>query len=99
MRNLRAEGFVGFYGDALRPDLIESAGAENAAVLVIAIDDPDMAVGQKLSTNIGRQFTQNAVERYRLFSRLLKLNRLISVNVEGIPVDHDAGVNLFDCRG
>lgn len=38
---LRAEGFVGFYGDALRPDLIETAGAENAAVLVIAIDDPE----------------------------------------------------------
>lgn len=38
---LRAEGFVGFYGDALRPDLIESAGADKAAVLVIAIDDPE----------------------------------------------------------
>ena len=38
---LRAEGFVGFYGNALRPDLIDTAGAENAAVLVIAIDDPE----------------------------------------------------------
>ena len=38
---LRAEGFVGFYGDALRPDLMEAAGAENAVALVIAIDDPE----------------------------------------------------------
>ena len=40
---LRREGFVGFYGDALRPDLLEAAGAASAAVLVIAIDDPERA--------------------------------------------------------
>ncbi len=38
---LRADGFVGFYGDALRPDLLEAAGASQAAVMVIAIDDPE----------------------------------------------------------
>jgi len=40
---LRAEQFVGFYGDALRPDLLLHAGAERAAVMVIAIDDPERA--------------------------------------------------------
>lgn len=40
---LRAAGFVGFYGDALRPDLLDAAGASNAAVMVIAIDDPEAA--------------------------------------------------------
>ena len=38
---LRASGFVGFYGDATRPDLLEVAGAMRAAVLVIALDDPE----------------------------------------------------------
>lgn len=40
---LRAEEFVGFYGDALRPDLLEAAGARQAAAIVIAIDDPERA--------------------------------------------------------
>lgn len=40
---LRAAGFVGFYGDATRPDLLEAAGAARAAVLVIALDDPEAA--------------------------------------------------------
>ena len=41
---LRADGFVGFYGDALRPDLLEAAGASQAAIVVIAIDDPEASV-------------------------------------------------------
>ena len=41
---LRTEGFVGFYGNALRPDLLYAAGAERASVLVVAIDDPEAAV-------------------------------------------------------
>lgn len=41
---LRAEGFVGFYGNALRPDLLEAAGAERASVLVVAIDDSEAAI-------------------------------------------------------
>ncbi len=40
---LRAAGFVGFYGDATRPDLLEAAGAARAAVIVIALDDPEAA--------------------------------------------------------
>lgn len=40
---LRAEQFVGFYGDALRPDLLKRAGAGRAAVIVIAIDDSERA--------------------------------------------------------
>ncbi len=31
-------GFKAFYGDATRPDLLHSAGIENAKVLVVAID-------------------------------------------------------------
>ena len=41
---LRASGFVGFYGDALRPDLLEAAGAGSAVIMVVAIDDAERAV-------------------------------------------------------
>jgi len=40
---LRRDGFIGFYGDALRPDLLKAAGASRASVLVIAIDDSERA--------------------------------------------------------
>lgn len=40
---LRKANFVGFYGDALRPDLLEAAGIDNAMVLVVAIDNPERA--------------------------------------------------------
>jgi len=40
---LRRDDFVGFYGDVLRPDLLTAAGIDNAAVLVVAIDNPERA--------------------------------------------------------
>jgi monovalent cation:proton antiporter-2 (CPA2) family protein len=42
---LRRLGHKVFYGDASRLDLLRSAGAENARVLVIALDDPDRILG------------------------------------------------------
>lgn len=42
-QELREEGFVGFYGDAARPDLLGAAGALRAAVMVIAVNDPERA--------------------------------------------------------
>lgn len=39
----RKEGFIGFYGDALRPDLLSASGAAAAAVIVIAINDAERA--------------------------------------------------------
>ncbi len=38
---LRKFGFKVFYGDALRIDLLEAAGAREAKALIIAIDEPD----------------------------------------------------------
>ncbi len=38
---LRKFGFKAFYGDTLRLDLLEAAGAKEAKILVIAIDDPE----------------------------------------------------------
>lgn len=51
---LREAGFVGFYGDALRPDLLEAAGAERAVVMVIAIDDAERAL--ELSAIVRHRF-------------------------------------------
>ncbi len=41
---LRKFGFKIFYGDATRLDLIEAAGAENAKILVVAIDDVEASL-------------------------------------------------------
>jgi monovalent cation:proton antiporter-2 (CPA2) family protein len=38
---MRKFGFKAFYGDALRLDLLEAAGAKEAKVLIIAIDDAE----------------------------------------------------------
>ncbi len=41
VETLRKFGFKVFYGDALRLDLLEAAGAKEAKILIIAIDDPE----------------------------------------------------------
>jgi len=51
---LRQEEFVGFYGDALRPDLLTAAGIDNAAILVVAIDDMERA--QELIKRARREY-------------------------------------------
>ena len=38
---LRKMGFEVYYGDATRPDLLESAGIEEAELLISAVDNPD----------------------------------------------------------
>ncbi|MEL6695219.1 MAG: monovalent cation:proton antiporter-2 (CPA2) family protein [Bacteroidota bacterium] len=38
---LRKMGFEVYYGDATRPDLLESAGADKAKIMVTAIDSPE----------------------------------------------------------
>jgi voltage-gated potassium channel Kch len=38
---MRRFAFRGFYGDASRPDVLASAGAAEARLLVLAIDDPE----------------------------------------------------------
>lgn len=38
---LRQFGFKVFYGDASRPDLLEAAGARDAKILVVAVDDQE----------------------------------------------------------
>ena len=42
--NLRKLGIRSYFGDATRPDLLETAGIENASLFIIAIDDRERAV-------------------------------------------------------
>ena len=51
---LRESGFIGLYGDALRPDLLEAAGADRAIAMVIAIDDSERAL--ELAAIVRHQF-------------------------------------------
>jgi monovalent cation:proton antiporter-2 (CPA2) family protein len=44
IETVRRFGFKAYYGDATRFDLLESAGAASARVLLVAIDDPDAAL-------------------------------------------------------
>jgi voltage-gated potassium channel Kch len=44
IETVRRFGFKAYYGDATRMDLLESAGAEHARVLVVAIDDAEAAM-------------------------------------------------------
>ena len=44
IETVRRFGFKAYYGDATRLDLLESAGAARARVLLMAIDDPEAAM-------------------------------------------------------
>ena len=55
-----------FYGDASRADLLESAGANEAKILVIAIDDREKAVNM---INIARRYFPEIKVLARAFDR------------------------------
>jgi voltage-gated potassium channel Kch len=44
IETVRRFGFKAYYGDATRMDLLQSAGAERAKLLLVAIDDPVAAM-------------------------------------------------------
>ncbi|MFN2644485.1 MAG: NAD-binding protein, partial [Burkholderiales bacterium] len=44
IETVRRFGFKAYYGDATRMDLLESAGAARAKLLLVAIDDPEAAM-------------------------------------------------------
>ena len=71
---LRKFGYKVYYGDASRPDLLEAAGAAEAQVLVIAIDDREKAL--EIVETARRHFPNlrilarafDRVHAYRLFN-------------------------------
>ncbi len=71
--NVRKFGVKSFFGDAGRPDLLESAGLAKAAVLVVAIDDPDRAteiVTHARLANPGIQIIVRAYDRLHHYKLL-----------------------------
>ncbi|MGF2736832.1 monovalent cation:proton antiporter-2 (CPA2) family protein [Marinobacter sp. DUT-1] len=44
IENVRQIGLKSYFGDASRPDLLETAGIDNARLLIVAIDDRDRAI-------------------------------------------------------
>ncbi|WP_204326154.1 NAD-binding protein, partial [Stenotrophomonas maltophilia] len=59
IESLRRFGWTVYYGDATRLDLLKSAGAATARVLVIAIDD--MAQSLELAELAREHFPQLAI--------------------------------------
>jgi len=59
VQTLRDFGYKVFYGDATREDLLRAAGAEEARLLVIAIDDRDKVL--KLAETAQKHFPHMAV--------------------------------------
>ena len=75
---LRKMGFKVYYGDATRIDLLQSAGAENAMILVAAIDSPE--INQDLIRTVQKHFphiqvyarARNRVDAYELIDMGIK---------------------------
>ncbi len=75
---LRKMGFKVYYGDATRLDLLKSAGAENARILIAAIDPPE--INQELISTAQKHFpklhilarAKNRMDAYELIDMGLK---------------------------
>lgn len=64
--NVRKFGVRSFFGDAGRPDLLESAGLARASLLIVAIDDPERTtaiVAHARRSNAGIQIIARAYDR------------------------------------
>ncbi|HQB39108.1 MAG TPA: monovalent cation:proton antiporter-2 (CPA2) family protein [Deltaproteobacteria bacterium] len=97
---LRRMGFKVFYGDATRIDILRSAGAEQARLLVIAIDDP--ATGHHMVQTVNKHFPQ-----LRVIARAgnnLDAHELMDLDVQYVYRDFldtavRAGVDVLSALG
>lgn len=79
IETLRKFGTKVFYGDATRVDLLESAGAAGAEVLINAIDDPDANL----------QLTEMAQEHFphlQILARARDINHYIRLRQAGVEM-------------
>lgn len=72
-------GIKGYYGDALRPELLHAAGIESAKALVIAIDDRERAV--ELVEYVRRHHPQ-----VQILARAYDVNHLYLLNKAGVDI-------------
>lgn len=97
---LRRMGFKVFYGDATRIDILRSAGAEQARLLVVAIDDP--ATGHHMVQTVKKHFPQ-----LRIIARAgnnLDAHELMDLDVQHVYRDFldtavRAGVDVLSALG
>ncbi len=78
IETLRKFGTKVFYGDATRVDLLESAGAAKAEVLINAIDDPD--TNMQLS-----ELAQAHFPNLQVIARARDLDHFIRLRQAGVP--------------
>ncbi len=74
-------GFKAYFGDATRLDLMRSSGAEEAAMLVVAVDDADAAV------EIVKMSKQN-FPRLKIFARARNRRHAFDLNRAGVDYYH-----------
>jgi len=97
---LRRMGFKVFYGDATRIDILRSAGAEQARLLVVAIDDP--ATGHHMVQTVKKHFPH-----LRIIARAgnnLDAHELMDLDVQHVYRDFldtavRAGVDVLSALG
>ena len=75
---LRKYGFKVFYGDATRMDLLETAGARNAKILVLSIDDPEMII--ETAKKVKKQFPHLSI--LARASDRLRAHELLSLGIK-----------------
>ncbi|MCZ8116011.1 monovalent cation:proton antiporter-2 (CPA2) family protein [Silanimonas sp.] len=79
---MRRFGFRAYYGDAARRDVLESAGIEEASLLVLAFDDP----GRVLET---AQLVRERFPHVRLLARARGRTEAFELAEHGIPFERE----------
>ncbi len=91
IQTLRKFGFKVYYGDASRSDLLESAGIENARLLIIAIDD------REKTTELAK-FVKETFPNVKVLARAVNLRHafeLCNLELEGIRMEvFDSAIEL-----
>jgi CPA2 family monovalent cation:H+ antiporter-2 len=59
LQRMRRMGVKGFYGDVTRPEVLAAAGIAEARALVLAIDDPEMAL--RVTAQVRRRYPGLAI--------------------------------------
>jgi len=93
---LRRMGFKVYYGDATRTDLLESAGAGEATILVAAIDDPDANLS--LVHSVKKHFPHLRImvrARNRMDAYVLIENGLSDIYRESLHTSIALGVDVL----
>ena len=84
--NERTKGHPVYYGDVRNPDLLEAAGARNAQIIIVTLNDPDAA--EQVVSSLRKTHPETKIYvRGRSLDQCRELRRLgasgaVSVNVE-----------------